>query len=39
MDEDDQGRVQDNYKGNSKRLADVKRKDDPNNLHMNQNIT
>lgn len=39
MSEDDQGRIKANYKGNYKRLVDVKRKYDPNNLfHVNQNI-
>jgi len=36
---DDQGRIKDNYKGNYKRLVDVKRKYDPDNVfHVNQNI-
>ena len=39
MAEDDQGRIQDNYKDNYSRLVDVKRKYDPDNLfHLNQNI-
>lgn len=39
MAEDDQGRIKDNYKGNYKRLVDVKRKYDGDNLfHVNQNI-
>ncbi|GAC1476173.1 MAG: FAD-binding oxidoreductase [Candidatus Dormibacteraceae bacterium] len=39
MSEDDQSRIQANYKGNYKRLVDVKRRYDPNNLfHVNQNI-
>jgi FAD/FMN-containing dehydrogenase len=39
MSDDDQGRIKDNYKGNYKRLVDVKRKYDPDNLfHVNQNI-
>ncbi|HXW34311.1 MAG TPA: FAD-binding oxidoreductase [Acidimicrobiales bacterium] len=39
MDEDDQGRVKANYKGNYGRLAAVKAKYDPGNLfHLNQNI-
>ena len=39
MSEDDQSRIKANYKGNYKRLVDVKRKYDPNNLfHVNQNI-
>ena len=39
MSEDDQGRIETNYKGNYKRLVDVKRKYDPSNLfHVNQNI-
>ena len=36
---DDQGRVQDNYRGNYQRLAQIKKKYDPQNLfHVNQNI-
>jgi FAD/FMN-containing dehydrogenase len=39
MAEDDQSRIKDNYKGNYKRLVDVKRKYDGDNLfHVNQNI-
>jgi FAD/FMN-containing dehydrogenase len=39
MSEDDQGRIKANYKGNYKRLVDVKKKYDPQNLfHVNQNI-
>lgn len=39
MSDDDQGRIKDNYKGNYKRLVDVKRKYDPDNVfHVNQNI-
>jgi FAD/FMN-containing dehydrogenase len=39
MSDDDQGRIKDNYKGNYKRLVDVKRQYDPDNLfHVNQNI-
>ncbi len=39
MSEDDQGRIKDNYSGNYKRLVDVKKTYDPDNLfHMNQNI-
>jgi FAD/FMN-containing dehydrogenase len=39
MSDDDQSRIKDNYKGNYKRLVDVKRKYDPDNLfHVNQNI-
>jgi FAD/FMN-containing dehydrogenase len=39
MAEDDQYRIEDNYKGNYDRLVDIKRKYDPNNLFsVNQNI-
>lgn len=39
MSEDDQGRIQDNYKGNYSRLVEVKRMYDPDNLfHVNQNV-
>jgi FAD/FMN-containing dehydrogenase len=39
MAEDDQSRIKDNYKGNYKRLVDVKRKYDGDNVfHVNQNI-
>ncbi|MDQ6722615.1 MAG: FAD-binding oxidoreductase [Candidatus Dormibacteraeota bacterium] len=39
MAEDDQSRIKANYKGNYKRLVDVKKKYDPDNLfHVNQNI-
>jgi FAD/FMN-containing dehydrogenase len=40
MDEDDQGRIKANYRGDYDRLATIKAKYDPDNLfHMNQNIT
>ena len=40
MSDDDQSRVQDNYKGNYQRLVEVKRAYDPGNLfHLNQNVT
>jgi FAD/FMN-containing dehydrogenase len=39
MADDDQARIQDNYRGNFTRLADIKRRYDPDNLfHLNQNI-
>jgi FAD/FMN-containing dehydrogenase len=39
MADDDQGRIRDNYKGNYERLAQIKKKYDPQNLfHINQNI-
>jgi len=39
MADDDQGRVQDNYRGNFTRLAEIKRRYDPDNLfRLNQNI-
>jgi FAD/FMN-containing dehydrogenase len=39
MAEDDQSRIKANYKGNYKRLVEVKKKYDPDNLfHVNQNI-
>jgi FAD/FMN-containing dehydrogenase len=39
MADDDQGRIRDNYRGNFKQLAEVKRRYDPDNLfHLNQNI-
>jgi len=39
MADDDQARVQDNYRGNFTRLAEIKRRYDPDNLfHLNQNI-
>jgi FAD/FMN-containing dehydrogenase len=39
MADDDQGRIEDNYGGNYKRLVEVKGTYDPDNLfHLNQNI-
>ena len=39
MADDDQGRVQDNYKDNYGRLTGIKKRYDPENLfHLNQNI-
>jgi FAD binding domain/Berberine and berberine like len=39
MADDDHARVEDNYRGHYKRLADIKRVYDPDNLfHLNQNI-
>ena len=39
MDDDDQSRIRDNYKGNYDRLVAIKRTYDPDNLfHINQNI-
>ena len=39
MQDDDYGKIRDNYRGNYDRLVEVKRKYDPHNLfHVNQNI-
>ena len=39
MDDDDQGRIRDNYLGNFDRLVKIKAMYDPDNLlHLNQNI-
>ena len=39
MQDDDYGKIRDNYRGNYDRLVEVKRKYDPDNLfHLNQNI-
>jgi hypothetical protein len=39
MSDDDQDRIQTNYRGNYGRLVEIKRKYDPGNLfHVNQNI-
>ena len=39
MQDDDQGKIQDNYRQNYDRLVQVKRAYDPGNLfHINQNI-